>query len=60
MPEQKKWIQKAIKHKGGLHRALGIPEGQKIPESKIREAAKGSGHVARMARFALVLKGFKK
>ena len=52
----KKFIQKAIKHPGGLHRALGVPEGQKIPEAKIREAAKKGGHLGRMARFAIVLK----
>lgn len=31
------WIQKAIKHKGALHRALGIKQGQKIPISLINE-----------------------
>jgi len=33
-------------HKGGLHRALGVPEGQKIPASKM--AGHHTGHLARM------------
>ncbi len=37
MPE-KKWIKKAIKHPGALHRDLGVPEGKKIPESKLKKA----------------------
>lgn len=46
---------------GGLHRALGIPEDKKIPESKI-EAAKNSKneHVAHMANMASTMEGFKK
>jgi hypothetical protein len=27
--------------KGGLHRALGVPEGQKIPAKKVAAAARG-------------------
>jgi hypothetical protein len=40
-------------HKGGLHRALGVPEGTDIPKEKI-EAAKNSSnaHVAKMADLA--------
>ena len=38
----KKWIQKAIKHPGALHKALKVPAGQKIPASKISKAAKSS------------------
>lgn len=56
-------LYRAIHHmnKGGLHRALGVPEGQKIPSEKI-EAAKHSknSHVAHMANFAATLKGFHK
>ena len=33
-----KWIQKAIKHKGALHKALGVPEGKKIPAKKLEKA----------------------
>lgn len=36
MPE--KWIQKAIKHKGALHKSLGVPEGKKIPAKKLEKA----------------------
>lgn len=36
---QKKWISKAIKHPGALHRELGVPEGKKIPEKKLAKAA---------------------
>lgn len=50
----KKWIQYALvaSHKGALHRALKVPEGQKIPLEKLRVAAKRKDHVGRMARFA--------
>ena len=36
----KKWIQKAIKpsNKGVLHRELDVPEGKKIPTSKLKKA----------------------
>ena len=30
-----KWIQKATSNKGGLHRSLGIPEGESIPVSMV-------------------------
>lgn len=36
-----KWIDKAMSRpgaKGGLHRSLGIPQGQKIPAAKERAA----------------------
>jgi hypothetical protein len=41
-------------HKGALHRALGVPEGEKIPESKL--SGHHSGHLGRMIASA---KGFK-
>lgn len=56
----KKWIQKAIKHPGALHRELGVPQGKKIPESKIAAAAKKGGKLGKRARFAETLKGFHK
>jgi len=31
-----KWIQKAVKHPGALHKALGVPEDEKIPASKLQ------------------------
>jgi hypothetical protein len=33
-----KFIQKAIKHPGALHKALHVPEGKKIPEKKLEKA----------------------
>jgi hypothetical protein len=36
----KNWIANATKNKGGLHESLGIPEGKKIPKSKIKKAEK--------------------
>lgn len=34
----KKWIQKAIKHPGKLHKELGVAEGKKIPAKKLEKA----------------------
>lgn len=34
----KKWIKAAIKHPGALHRHLGVPEGEKIPATKMAAA----------------------
>lgn len=37
------WIAGAVgKHKGALHRELGVPEGQKIPAAKMAQAARSS------------------
>jgi hypothetical protein len=56
-------LYRAMHHlrKGGLHRALGVPEGENIPAEKL-EAAKNSEneHVRHMANFAHTMKGFKK
>lgn len=57
---QKKWIQKAIKHPGALHRQLGIPQGQKIPAGKLAAAAKKGGALGRRARLAQTLKRLSK
>jgi len=56
----KKWIQKAIKKPGQLHKDLGVPEGKKIPEAKLEAAAKKGGKVGQRARLAITLKGMKK
>jgi hypothetical protein len=45
---------------GGLHKALGVKEGDTIPVNKIHEAAKKGGHLGHMANFALTMRGFKK
>ena len=59
----KKWIQKALGDKGDkgrLHRALGVPADKKIPEKKLKKAAKEEGKVGKMARLAETLKGLRK
>lgn len=33
-----KWIQKAIKQPGALHKALHVKKGEKIPEAKLKKA----------------------
>lgn len=56
-------LYRAIHHmrKGGLHRALGVPQDENIPEAKIEAATKSSNpHVVHMANFAKTLKGMKK
>ena len=55
-----KWIQKAIKKPGALHKKLKVPEGKKIPESKLKAAEKKGGKIGKEARLADTLKGFKK
>jgi hypothetical protein len=51
-----KWIQKAIKHPGALHKALKVPMGQKIPASKVAKAAKSDNPIlAKRARLAQTL-----
>ncbi len=47
-------------NKGGLHRALGIPEGEKIPLDKKQAAANSSNpHLAAMGRMAVAMHGWK-
>ena len=55
-----KFIQKAIKKPGALHEQMGIPKGKKIPAKALAKAAKAPGKLGQRARFAQVLKGFKK
>lgn len=44
-------------HKGRLHSALGVPQGEKIPASKLAKAAHSSNpHMRQMANFAKVAK----
>jgi hypothetical protein len=57
----KKWIQKAIKHPGALHKQLGVPEGQKIPAKKLARASHSSNpQLRRRAALAKTLKGLNK
>lgn len=55
-----KWIEKAIKNPGALHKQLGIPEGKKIPEKVLAKAAKQPGKLGQRARLAQTLKGMNK
>ena len=57
MAETKKWIAGATGKKGALHKALHVPEGEKIPESKLKAAEKKGGKVGKEARLAETLKG---
>ena len=50
-----KWIQKAIKHPGALHKQLKVPAGQKIPAKKLASAAKQPGKLGQRARLAQTL-----
>jgi hypothetical protein len=55
------WIKGAIKHPGGLHRALGVSEGEKIPEKKMEKAEHSDNpHVRKMAALAETLSKFHK
>ena len=57
----KKWIQKAIKHPGALHKELGVAKGKPIPEKKLEKAEKSKNpKLARQARLAETLKGMSK
>lgn len=55
-----KFIQKAIKKPGALHKELGVPKGKKIPAKKLAAAAKKPGKEGQRARFAETLKGLRK
>lgn len=59
MMSKEKWIQGAIKKPGALHKELGVPEGKKIPESKLKEASKKPGKEGQRARLAETLKKMK-
>ena len=60
MTEHPKWLHKAIKHPGALHRDLGVPQGKKIPAAKLAKATHSSNpKVAERARLAETMKGFK-
>lgn len=58
--EKQKFIQKAIKHPGALHKNLGVPAGEKIPAAKLDAAASKPGVVGRRARLAETLKHLRR
>lgn len=53
----KKWIQGAIKRPGQLHRDLGIPKDEKIPQKALQRAIAGDygEATAKRARLARTL-----
>lgn len=57
-PMAKKWIKGAIKNPGGLHRALHVPEGSKIPADKLAAAKRSKNpRIRHMANLAHTLAG---
>lgn len=56
----KKWIQKAIKKPGALHKELGVKKGKKILAKKLNAAAKKGGKLGRRARLAKTLKKMRR
>jgi hypothetical protein len=60
MPK-KNWIAGAVKHKGALHRELGVKKGEKIPEKKLEKAEHSKNKTeAKRARLAETLKHMRK
>ena len=57
--EDGKWIQKAIKHPGALHKQLGVPADEKIPAEKLAAAAHKGGKLGHRARLAQTLRKLK-
>ena len=53
-----KWISKAIKKPGALHKSIGVPMDKKIPAKKLEAAAKKPGKLGQRARLAKTLRGF--
>ena len=56
-----KWIQKAIKKPGALHKELHVKEGEKIPASKLKSAEHSKNpKLRKRANLAETLKHLKK
>jgi hypothetical protein len=49
------FIKAAIKHKGALHKQLGVPQGKKIPHSTLVSASQQPGLLGQRARLAITL-----
>lgn len=58
MASDKNFMAGAVKHPGGLHRALGVPTGERIPASKLSQAA--SSNNPRIRKMANLAKTFSK
>ena len=58
---KEKWIQGIHMKKGALHKSLDVPEGKKIPASKLKKAEHSKNPVEKKrANLAKTLKSFKK
>lgn len=58
---KEKWIQKAIKKPGALHKALHVPKGKKISEAKLEKAEHSkSPKLRKRAQLAETLKHMPK
>jgi hypothetical protein len=53
-------IKDAIKKPGALRKSMGVKKGETIPAKKLDAATKAPGKMGQRARFAEMLKGFKK
>ena len=53
-------LYRAMHHlrKGGLHRALGVPQDEKIPADQMEVKDSDSAHVKHMKNFAKTMGGF--
>jgi len=58
--ENKNWIAGAIKKPGSLHKMLNVPQGEKIPESKLKVKGGDSPLMKKRKSLANTLKSFKK
>jgi hypothetical protein len=56
----KNWIAGMHMKEGALHKEMGVPSGEKIPESKLKKAESAGGKLGRRAKLAETLKGFHK
>lgn len=57
----KLWIKAATQNHGALHRALHVPQGTKIPTSKLAAGARSkSPTIRKEVALAKTLKSFKK
>lgn len=57
---KKNFIKDAIKKPGALRKSMGVKKGETIPAKKLAAATKAPGKLGQRARFAEMLKGFKK
>jgi len=58
--KHEKWIQDVKIKKGGLHKSLHVPQGQKIPASKLNKALHSKNpHIQHQAQFAKNARGLE-